>query len=229
VQIESHQAAPCSAPTVKHNPAYVGPRSDIADLVSPASRLILDIGCSTGVLGRQLKERQQCEVHGVDFSKTMLEEAARYLDSVHCFDLNRDASPLATLTQRFDTVIAADLLEHLADPWNIVNICHSLLSKGGTLIVSIPNVSHYSTLLALLSLKWPDRDRGIHDRTHLRFFSKRNIETLLDPKKFDVVEIRRNLRLIERPSRLNRISIITNVPFIREYFTFQYLIKAIAK
>lgn len=229
MQTETSQAAPSNAPTANHNPSYVGPRSDIVDLVPLTSRCILDIGCSTGVLGRQLKERQHCEVHGVDFSKTMLEEADLYLNSVHCVDLNRDTSPLTKLPPRFDTVIAADILEHLVDPWTIVDISHSLLSSGGTLVISIPNVSHYSTFLALLSHKWPYRDRGIHDRTHLRFFSKRNIETLIDPEKFNIIEIRRNLRLIDRPSQINRIAFITNVPFVREYFAFQYLIRAVAK
>lgn len=228
MQTETYQPAPSNTPTANHNPSYVVPRSDVVDLVPLTSRRILDIGCSTGVLGRQLKERQHCEVHGVDFDKTMLEEAAMYLDSVRCVDLNRDPSSLAELSPPFDTVIAADILEHLSDPWTIVDISRSLLSRGGTLVVSIPNISHYSTFLALLSHKWPYRDRGIHDRTHLRFFSKRNIEMLIDPKEFNVIEIRRNLRLIERPSHINRIAFITNIPFVREYFTFQYLIRAVA-
>src|SRR6185436_18361828 len=79
----------------------------------------------------------------------------------------------------FDALLFADVLEHLREPADVLARFATLLSPGGYVIASLPNVRHHTVLWNLFRRGyWPHRDRGIHDRTHLRWFAKRNIEEL---------------------------------------------------
>ena len=82
---------------------------------------------------------------------------------------------------------------------------NGLLEPGGTVITSLPSGRHISTLCSLLFAKrWPYRDRGIHDSTHLRFFAQRNLKDLFEGVGLNMKIAKRSLRLIETPHRLNR-------------------------
>lgn len=69
----------------------------------------------------------------------------------------------------FDYIILGDVLEHLTDPWKIVNELKQYLKKDGCLISSIPNIMHVSVLRNLVLGNFTYEDSGILDKTHLRF------------------------------------------------------------
>lgn len=51
---------------------------------------------------------------------------------------------------KFDAVVAIELIEHLTDPWRLVELAHSLLKTGGYLFITTPNIqSSISRLLFL--------------------------------------------------------------------------------
>ena len=79
----------------------------------------------------------------------------------------------------FDTVIAADVLEHLRDPWVCLKSLRALMRPDGALVVSIPNIAHNAVIAQLLAGRFPYRDQGLLDRTHLRFFTRQDVEELL--------------------------------------------------
>ena len=54
-----------------------------------------------------------------------------------------------------------------------------LLEPGATVIVSLPNVGHWSTYAHLARGTWPRKPEGIFDATHLRWFTLRDAEQLL--------------------------------------------------
>ncbi len=69
----------------------------------------------------------------------------------------------------FDYIILGDVLEHLIDPWKIVNELKQYLKKDGYLVSSIPNIMHVSVLRNLVLGNFTYEDSGILDKTHLRF------------------------------------------------------------
>lgn len=75
----------------------------------------------------------------------------------------------------FDCVTFADVMEHLTDPWAVLDRAKTWLRDGGCVIASILNVQHWSTLTGLLRGQWEYRESGLMDRTHLRFFTRRSI------------------------------------------------------
>ncbi len=52
----------------------------------------------------------------------------------------------------FDLVVFADSLEHLMDPWEGLAEAHRVLAVDGALLLSLPNISHYTVLCGLRAL-----------------------------------------------------------------------------
>ncbi len=87
----------------------------------------------------------------------------------------------------FDFVVAGDILEHLPEPERALELLRPLLKPDGLLLVSLPNVANVTVRLGLLVGRFPSADRGILDRTHLRFFTRRTGRELLSSTGFRVV------------------------------------------
>lgn len=212
------------------NPSYTGPRRDVARLVPDSSRCILDFGCSNGTMGANLKAIQPdaLTVHGVELDEDMAEIAREKLDQVVCGNLNELNLRDHFEAETYDCMIFADVLEHLVDPWSVLGKSMELLQPGGYALISIPNIRHYSTLINLIFRGyWPYRDRGIHDRTHMRWFTLRNVRELVKGAGLEIIKIKRNCRILERPNPLNAgAKIFTPVPIVRDFLTFQYLVLA---
>lgn len=195
-------------------------------MVPEGSRSILELGCSTGATARLLRDRGAVRLVGVDHDPAFLKEAETVFDQVVTVDLNAGtwAEPLQG---PFDCVIAADVLEHLVDPWGTLLQAVELLDPDGCVVLSIPNVRHIQTILGLMRGRWPYRSRGVHDSTHLRFFTLREIEGLCTAAGLRMDAIHRKPRFLDRPSGWDRVAQwAVRTPF-RELFTFQYVVRAV--
>jgi len=211
----------------KFNSSYTGQRDDILKLIHGEVHRVLDIGCSIGTLGKQIKQEYTAEVIGVEFNKEMEMIAKTNLDKVIIADIEEfnptDYFPFGY----FDCIIFADILEHLKGPWTVLKNITEVLSEEGVVIASIPNIRHYTTLIDLIFKGiWPYRDRGIHDKTHLRFFTLKNIKEMFGSSGLKINKIERNYRIVERPHPYNKFSRYFALPIIKEFLTFQYLIVA---
>src|SRR3990172_1078180 len=105
----------------------------------------------------------------------------------------------------------------------------ALIALYSLMSLSIPNVRHLSTIKELLFKgKWPYRERGIHDKSHLRFFTLKNIIELFEGAGLEVITIRRKFRLFERRSRKwrDKLAEMLAPVLCPELFVFQYLIQA---
>ena len=209
------------------NPAYIGQRNDILGLVPSGAKRVLDVGCSNGAFGAQIKESTGAVISGIELCVDMAEEATSKLDHVYQGAVEDVLQSGALDEQKFDVIICADVLEHLVDPWTVLEKLKSLLSEDGSIVVSIPNIRHFSTLFSVIFLGyWPYRDRGIHDRTHLRFFTLRNIKELFSTSGLLIQDVHVNYRLVESPHKINRFSKFFAWPGIRGFLAFQYLVRA---
>ncbi len=212
---------------------YTGPRPDVLALMPDNPRRVLDVGCGAGSLGASIKERwNNASVVGVDNDPALVAQAAKRLDEVYQADLN-SIDPFERLDpegEGFDVIIFADILEHLLDPQELLRLARKHLASQGCVITSLPNVRHYSTFVSLGLLGvWPQRDRGIHDRTHLHFYARKNILQLFEASGFQQVKERRNVRLVECWAWTNIPGKALDFWPFRGFLTFQYLHRLVAR
>lgn len=196
-------------------------------------RRVLDVGCSIGSLGKALKARQPVYVVGIEIDSKAANIASNILDKViignaDTIDLSKHDIP----KKYFDCIIYSDVLEHCMDPWQIVKMHKKFLSDEGVIIVSIPNIRHYTVIFNLLKGDFPYRYRGLHDRTHLRWFTKKTAIELFKNNNYEVSIVQRKYRIIEKnintkfASYANFIAkyIATVLYPFREFFVFQYIL-----
>ena len=97
-----------------------------------------------------------------------------------------DALSAGSWPQPFDVVVCADVLEHLPEPHLLLSLILTWLRPGGVVLVSLPNVANVSVRLALLSGHFRYAERGILDRTHLRFYTLETARELLTTAGFRI-------------------------------------------
>jgi len=171
----------------QHAADYFGHiRTEIAPLLPEASRRVLELGCGGGGTMQWLRAARPVErAVGLELDPSAAARARQVFDAVREVDLNQQRPDLGD--ERFDLVLALDVLEHLVDPWSTLRWVRETLVPGGTLIVSLPNVAHYSVVLPLaLKGAWDYADEGLLDRTHLRFFNRATARALVEQAGFVV-------------------------------------------
>ncbi|MDH2416913.1 class I SAM-dependent methyltransferase [Nocardioides sp. CER19] len=150
--------------------------AQVIDLIGHDKR-VLDVGCSTGELGRVLATRG-CRVIGLEVDAAAAAVAEQHLERVVVADV--DSTPLSERFEAagFDVVVFSDVLEHLADPHAALTEAARLLGPNGRIVVSVPNVSHGSVRLALLQDR-PDAGPGLLDGDRVRLFTRQRLVDLL--------------------------------------------------
>jgi 2-polyprenyl-3-methyl-5-hydroxy-6-metoxy-1,4-benzoquinol methylase len=146
---------------------------------------VLELGCGYGVITRQLVVAQGCEVSGVEYDPVSAERARQWLSQLVIADLEKDGWA-TEIPRSFDVIVAADVIEHLRDPERLLRQLHGMLDDDGYIVLSIPNVGHAGVIAELLCGRFDYKLTGILDETHLRFFTWKSLETLLNQVGFEV-------------------------------------------
>lgn len=142
-------------------------------------RRVLDVGCGFATTSESLQKLGN-DVTGIESSEVACAVAGKRLGRVVHADLTDFATLQSVLGEdKFDTIVFADVLEHL--PWPLGVLRHYLrwLAPGGSVIVSLPNVGLWSVRFGLLLGRWEYEETGVLDRTHLRFFTRSSARRLL--------------------------------------------------
>lgn len=165
---------------------HVAPK--IMQMVGQGLR-VLEIGAGPGSITRFLKEQAKCIITAIEIDDSALPLLKPFCKEVFQCDLN-DPNWMDCLAKDagFDVIVAADVLEHLLDPWRTLTSMKGLLAPNGYVIVSLPNAGHNGVVAALLSGNFHYHDWGLLDRTHLRFFGMQNIQELFTEAGYAIVD-----------------------------------------
>lgn len=199
-------------------------RKEIAPLLPLHCGRVLEIGCGSGATLGWLRQAQRASYAvGIEISEAAAQGAKVHADEVHCLDFEHVELPVPG--SQFDVILCLDVLEHMVNPWKVVDrLVAQYLVPGGTLIVSLPNVRHYSVVLPLLVKgQWDYQDAGLLDRTHLRFFTRDTAIRLLSHPR--LAPARCLETGFEWPSRKGIFNALTAGVF-RELVTYQYFLSA---
>lgn len=142
-----------------------------------AANRVLDVGTATGYLGAMLHQRGFRHLTGVERNHQWAAQARPFYEAIEALDIEVDALPWPA--GFFDVIICADVLEHVRAPEQILKRLLPLIKPGGRLILSMPNVAHWSMRVSLLLGRFDYVDSGILDRDHLRFFTRASARRML--------------------------------------------------
>lgn len=156
-----------------------------ATTLSPGSR-ILDIGMATGLLGRALLPSRY-QLFGIEPDAGRADEAVEFYDEVFVGTL--DEAP-DEFIRAFDLVVCCDVLEHMARPEAQLIRLVKAQEQHTRFIFSVPNVAHLWIRLNLLLGRFDYTDRGILDRTHLRFFTRNSMVRMLENSGLETLWVR---------------------------------------
>ena len=138
----------------------------------PKDSSVLDVGSGSGTMGAFLKEHEINEVWAIEVDSAAIERAEQIYDKV-----------LTDITQvgekQFDLILFMDVLEHMTDPFSYLEASLKYLKPGGRVLISVPNIAHWSVRIPLLFGFFQYTNRGILDRTHFQFFTRSRFRDLL--------------------------------------------------
>ncbi|MCK1590086.1 class I SAM-dependent methyltransferase [Bradyrhizobium sp. 169] len=165
---------------------YRHSREEIRSLLPDGASRILEVGPGGGYTLLWLRSiYPKVTTVGVEVNRELKEELEDNADIAVMGNIDDCVSDLG----QFDLILLLDVLEHLPDPVKTLRSIRGLLTEGGRIIVSVPNVAHLSVTLPLLfRRKFTYQDSGILDRTHLRFFVEGTAVELLNDADLTVTD-----------------------------------------
>jgi 2-polyprenyl-3-methyl-5-hydroxy-6-metoxy-1,4-benzoquinol methylase len=167
---------------------YANERAEVvAKIPAPLGR-VLDVGCGAGGVGRSLRRRGAERLVGVEINAQAAEAARAVFDEVQVGDVV-ELLEAGRLAGPFDTFVLYDVLEHLVDPARVLRALGEIAAPGARVHVSVPNARHFSLLRDLiLRGTFGYTEWGHRDATHLRWFTRRDMEALLAAEGWHVLE-----------------------------------------
>lgn len=154
------------------------PLNRIARLI-PEGAIVLDVGAGNGILARLLQAMgKSVEIDAVEPDPVAQAAAASHYRTIFPGGLEAYIESCQGREVRYDFIVMADVIEHMVNPEPVLRHLKSLLSVGGSLVLSTPNVAFASVRLALLNGCFDYVDSGILERTHLRFYTLKTLKHL---------------------------------------------------
>lgn len=194
-------------------------REDILRIIPGGINRLLDVGCGNGETAARAKVLLDLvETVGIELHEPSGLVARDRLDSVLIGDIEELA--LEFPDGHFDCILCADVLEHTKDPSAVLRKLHRVLSDGGILIASIPNIRHIVPVLRIIFNRFEYEDSGILDRTHLRFFTMHTIRRMFQGTGFRIETVNSNRSVSWKFHLLN----ILSFGLLRPFSVYQYIV-----
>jgi 2-polyprenyl-3-methyl-5-hydroxy-6-metoxy-1,4-benzoquinol methylase len=192
---------------------------------------VLEVGSGPGSITKQLKEAGRCKVTALEIDPVAIELVKPFCEAVYSADLNSSEWDKVLSGQKFEVVLAADVLEHVYNPLAVLKKMASLVTPGGRVVLSLPHVGHCAIATCLLLEDFEYRDWGLLDRTHIRFFGLKNIQDLLQQANLAITKVEFVVRHPEETefaakwSQLNNV--VQNALLINKFgFVYQVVLEA---
>lgn len=201
-------------------------RNDLIGFVSadPPGR-VLEIGAGDGSTLVELKRTGRArEVVGVELTRlTDGRQDRQEIDRFIIADV--ETHSLELMPDSFDVIICGDVLEHLRNPWATLSYLKGFLRCGGLCIISLPNIRYWRAFGRIALGDFRYAQSGVLDRTHLRFFCKRNMVELVRSANLRISKVEPSF-LRQRELIVDRVINTATLGVFEPFLAQQYLIVA---
>jgi len=179
----------------------------ILKTISKGSK-VLEVGCAHGRMTKYLKENLDCDITIVEVDKEAGKVASQYSNNAILGGAGNIEDTYwfyETDGKKFDHIIFADVLEHLSNPEAVLLKAMERLSDNGSILISIPNISHNAVLIDLLQDKFEYRETGILDKTHVKFFTHNSLRQMIEKIGLSISK------------EFNAVNVVSNTEFNNSY------------
>ena len=201
---------------------YSNVRGDILALIEGRGLKVLEVGCGSGSTLLHAKSSGiAAKIVGVEYVPEVAKMAQqRGVKSIYTGDFSLAAKAILKKEGKFDVIIFGDVLEHMIDPWAAVAQAKSLLADGGQVVASVPNFRYWRVMYnVFLRGDFRYTSDGIMDKTHLRFFCRKNIMEMIGREyRID--------RVYEALPKSGKILKALSLGLLKEFGTLQYVVSA---
>ncbi|WPZ36197.1 methyltransferase domain-containing protein [Thalassobaculum sp. OXR-137] len=215
---------------------YSNVNQDLLQIVPATAERVYEFGCGEGRLGWAYKTwNPGAEYIGIELFPDAAAKAREVLDAVHEGSAEDPSVTTAALERHglADALVYGDVLEHLVDPWAALKDHLRLLKDDGVVCICVPNAQHWMLSLNLMAGHFEYQDSGLHDRTHLRFFTGRSLRRFVEGAGLTMKKLHRRRIGTKPPAELEQIcrtlADAKGVPpqdLHNDLLTFQYVVQA---
>lgn len=174
---------------MKQTPMHLNYNPDLLRMMPGNLNRIVEIGCSGGALAKAYTNlNPECVYTGVEIDPDFAEVAKSSCNEVICGNI--EELPEGIFLQLFpsDCWIFGDTLEHLYDPWSLLQRVKPQLSPDAQIIACIPNAQHWSIQVKLNCGLFRYEDQGLLDRTHIRWFTRITMIEMFESTGYKIIE-----------------------------------------
>lgn len=199
-------------------------RLDLIRLIDPKSKdlKVLEVGAAYGETLNYLKQNGIAkQAVGIDIFEDKT-NSNNYKKIDRFIFGNIEEIEFLEYENYFDLILLPDVLEHLIEPKKVLDKLKKYLSQNGTIIVSMPNIRHYSAINKIFfkgNFKY--EESGLFDYTHMRFYCRKNIQELLESSGFKVLKEESSIKNYKGKSITKIINSLT-FGLMEEFFSLQY-------
>ena len=178
----------------RFDPRHLSPFSIDAQsmtLIEKGKR-VLELGSATGFMSQYMTDTLNCTVIGVELNPKQADIGKRWCKDIVVGDIESEKT-LQSIREQvrllggIDIILASSILEHLKEPGCVLKQVSDLLEANGYIVVSLPNIAHWTARKDLMLGRFEYQDYGIMDRTHLRFFTIDSGRRLIEGAGFRIV------------------------------------------
>ena len=215
---------------------YSNVNEDLLQIVPATAKRVYEFGCGEGRLGWAYKTyNPDAEYIGIELFADAAAKAREVLDAVHEGSAEDTALTSRVLEQhgQADALVYGDVLEHLLEPWAALKDHLRLLKDDGVVCICVPNAQHWLLSLNLMAGHFEYQDSGLHDRTHLRFFTGRSLRKMVEGAGLGLTKVTKRRVGPKPPEDLATIAKIiaegrraSPDSLYDDLITFQYVVQA---
>lgn len=156
--------------------------SKILETIGEFEGDFLDVGCASGLLTAKISNKIKGQGWGIDINPDFINYAKKNYPSLNF--LVTPAESLPFTQKKFNLVVCSEVLEHVANPQNVLRECRKVLKDDGRILVIVPSES---LLFRSLWFFWTRMKGKVWQHTHLHRFKKMELKEYFKKAGFRIL------------------------------------------